>query len=133
MKKQKILRIMTILLPLAAALLSALPWAVKLNFATPEERLVEYFSAFSMTPVGYAVWGAMAGGIGAIVLTVLAVVTVFKEDAGITNAMLTIAMIAAVMCLSTTLFGNMTILGGIITALLAADAVLLYYLKKQTP
>lgn len=123
MKKQKVIRILTILLPLAAALLSALPNVVKMNWMG---GYTTYCSAYDMVPVGYAVWGPFGGAMGAIVLTVLAVVSVFKEDKGIENAMLVIAVIAALLSLSAVLFGNMTIPGCVITALLAADAVVLY-------
>ena len=132
MKSKKFPQVLQILLPLIAAILSATPWAVKLNFAPgPGETLVMYYSAFDMTPVGYAVWGAMGGGIGAIVLTVLAVVSAVKQDANVKGAMLTISIIAALLSLSTALLGAMTLTGGIITALLAADTLVLYLTKRE--
>lgn len=127
MKSRKLLRVLTVILPLAAAILSALPNAVKLNFATPDETVVAYYSAFDMTPVGYAVWGAFGGAVGAIVLTVLAVVSLLKKDEELKKAMFTIAVIAAVVSLSTVILGNMTLTGGVITALLAINAGALYF------
>ena len=127
MKKQNILRVLTIFLPLAAALLSALPNVVKMNWMG---GYTTYCSAYDMVPVGYAIWGPFGGAMGAIVLTVLAVVSVFKADKGIRDAMSVISVIAALLSLSAALFGNMTVPGGIITALLAADAVVLYCSRK---
>lgn len=131
MKKRKLLTLLTIFLPMAAALLSAMPNAVKLNFATPDETIVEYFSGYSMMPVGYAVWGAFGGAVGAVVITLLGAVTAIRKGKGIINAMFIIALIASALSLSTALFGCMTAVGGIITALLIAEAGLVYYIRES--
>lgn len=128
MKSKKLFPVLLILLPLLAAVLNALPNAVRLNWM---DGYTTYCSGYSLLPVGYAVWGPMGAGIGAIVLTVLGVVSALKKDEKLMNAMFTIAVIAALLALSAALFRNMTLTGGIITALLTADAVLLYFAKNR--
>ena len=68
MKRNKLLSVCTIALPVAAAILSALPNVVKMNWMGGR---VTYCSAYSMVPVGYAVCGPFLASVAAIVLTVM--------------------------------------------------------------
>lgn len=131
MKKRKFWSILLILLPLIAAVLNALPNAVKLNFATPERTLPTYFSGYSMVPVGYACWGAMIAGVGGIVLTVMGIIAAVTNNGKLRGRMQGIAMAAALMGLTMLPMGNMTLVGAIVTALLAAEALLISYLKNR--
>jgi len=50
-------KIMSALCMLIAVILMALPFGVPMTFAPgPKERVVRYFSYFSMVPVGYGNW-----------------------------------------------------------------------------
>ena len=131
MKKCNLTSFLLVFLSAVAATLNALPNAVKLNFAaSPEEIITSYFSGYSLVPVGYAVWGAMAAGIGAIALTLLGIAGAVKWNAELRKWMLWIAVVSVVMSMTTLLFGAMTAIGGVITVLLAVEAVLLYFRKE---
>ena len=131
MNKKKLWNFLLILLPLAAAVLNALPNAVRLNFATPEKVLPSYFSGYSPVPVGYACWGAMLAGIGAIVLTVMGIIAAVTDNGKLRGWIQGVAVAAALMGLTMLPMGNMTLVGWLVTGLLAAEALLIGYLKKR--
>lgn len=128
MKNRKVWNIVTILLPLAAALLSALPNVVRMDWFG---GFTTYCSAYSLVPVGYAVWGPMVAAISSIGLIVLGIVNVSRSSSKLRNWMIGIAATAVILELVTAILSNMTAVGGIITALLAVDAVLLCITKYR--
>ena len=130
MNKRKLCDLLAVALPGAAAILNALPSAVKLKFSDPYDVIISYFSGYSMVPVGYACWGAMAAGVGSILLTVLGAVGLVKKSETLTKWMFGIAVVSLVMRLTTALMGNMTLIGGIISVLLGAETALIYYIKN---
>lgn len=125
--KKKLLRGCRILLPVAAALLSAMPNVVKMNWMG---GTASYESAFSMIPVGYAVWGPFLAAMGAVVLTVLSVVTAIRKNRGLENAMFVISILGALCGLSAAIFGNLTALGALISLLLALEGVVVRRMRK---
>lgn len=125
MKKGTVMRLLAILLPVAAGL-SAMNNVVKLNWMGGE---VSWFSAYSLIPVGYAVWGPFLAAVGAIVLAVLGVVHFLCRKAGIRKAMFIISIVSALCGLSAGIFGNLTALGVLISALLALETLPVAWLE----
>lgn len=119
MKKHKILQLLGVALPLAAALLSALPNVVKMNWMGGETT---YCSAYSLLPVGYAVWGPFLAAMGTIVLAVLGGVSFLLDFSRFQKPMFVIAFLAALCSLSAVVFGNLTATGCVIALLLALEA-----------
>ena len=119
MKRNRFLSVCTIALPVVAAILSALPNVVKMNWMGGR---VTYCSAYSMVPVGYAVCGPFLAAVAAIVLTVLGAVLARRKTAGLRTAVRMIALAAALCGVSPAIFGSLTPLGGLISLLLALDA-----------
>lgn len=105
MKRNRFLSVCAIALPVAAAILSALPNVVKMNWMGGR---VSHCSAYSMLPVGYAVCGPFLAAVGAIVLTVLGAVLALHKTAGLRTAVRMIALVAALCGLSPAIFGNLT-------------------------
>ncbi|MBE6975921.1 MAG: hypothetical protein E7439_01830 [Ruminococcaceae bacterium] len=127
--KKNLIRICLLLLPGCAALLNALPKAVMLRFAGPEQSFYEYFSGFDLLPVGYAVWGPMLAGVSAAILAVLGAIALYKPTKTLKKWMLGLAAFGCVMSLSPMILGTLTPIGGIVATLLAAEAVTLWFFK----
>ena len=119
MKRKRFRSVCAIALPVATAILSALPNVVKMNWMGGR---VTYCSAYSMLPVGYAVCGPFLAAVAAVVLTVLGAALAWRKTAGLRMAARIIAIVAAICGLSPAIFGNLTLLGSLIALLLALDA-----------
>lgn len=131
MKNQKMLDLIPVILSAAAAILMVTPNAVLMRFGTENGTLYKYVSGFSMLPVGYGIWGAMATGVCSVVLTILGTVNIIKGSAVLRKWMFGISILALLMCLSLLFFGSMTFIGILVSVLLAAQTVLLYYSRKS--
>ena len=127
--KTNLIRICLLLLPGGAAFLNALPKAVMLRFAGPEQSFYEYYSGFDLLPVGYAVWGPMLAGASAVILVVLGAIALVKPGKIMRKWMLGLAIFGCVMSLSPAILGTLTPIGGVIAVLLAAEAVTLWLFK----
>ena len=123
--------VISVILSTGAAVLNATSRVVQMRFATGEYTLYDYASGFSLLPVGYGIWGAMAAGIAAIVLTVLGILNCVKGGARLRRWMLGIAIFALVMILSLLIVGSMTFISFIIAVLLTCDVAVLYYMNKE--
>ena len=126
MKRDRFLSVCTIALPVAAAILSALPGVVRMNWMGGR---VTYCSAYSMVPVGYAMCGPFLAAVAAIVLTVLGVVLACRKTAELRVAMWIVALAAALCGLSAAIFGNLTPLGGLVSLILALDAAVVHQIR----
>ena len=127
MKNRKLMNILSVIVPMAAAVLNAMPNAVKMNWFG---GYTTFCSGFSMIPVGYAIWGPMLAGLSAIGVCVLAVFCVFRESAPRKKWMLGLSVFAAVMSVTPLLFGSLTLTGGAVAALMAAEGALVYVTRK---
>ncbi|MBP3672684.1 MAG: hypothetical protein J6J18_02515 [Oscillospiraceae bacterium] len=123
--------IISVILSAGAAILNATPRVVMMRFAGDGYTLYDYVSGFSLTPVGYGIWGAMAAGICAIVLTVLGIINCVKNSARLRKWMLGISVLALLMILSLLLVGSMTFISFIIAVLLAVETLFLYYNRNN--
>ena len=131
MKKRKLIHLLLIVLPVAAVILTGLPNAVKMKFASPDGPIYQYVSGFSLLPVGYALWGPMASGIGSGILAILGIIIAVKENDILRKCMLGFAVTSVVMSLTTAVLGCMTVIGGTVTALLAIETVLICCIRKR--
>ncbi len=127
MKKQKLLQLLSVVLPLTAALLSALPGVVRMNWMG---GYVTYCPGYSLLPVGYGIGGPFCAALCAIALTVLAAVAALCGRKRMAGPLAVVAVLATLLSLSVALFGLLTPVGGLITLLLAADAVVLILLRR---
>ncbi len=124
----KIKRIALFLLPVAAAILEALPWGVALYFANPEGEPWRYtYSYFDLTPFGYADLAPFIVAILTCVLALLGLIIMFKQTKGLKTAVIVMAGAATVLSLvPLAIFGltYLTPIGAAVTILLAADFIL---------
>lgn len=130
MKDKKLADVLTFILSAAAAVLMATPNAVLMRFANDNGTLYKYVSGFSMLPVGYGIWGAMAAGICSIVLAILGIANIIKENSILRKWMFGISVAALLMWISLLLSGSMTFVGILISVLLASETVLLWCSRK---
>ena len=127
MKKQKRLQLLSVVLPMAAALLSALPNVVRMDWMG---GYVTYCSGYSLLPVGYGIGGPFCAAVCALVLTVLSAAAMRCKRKPLAGPLTVVAVLAALLSLSVALFGLITVAGGVIALLLAGDAVVLFLLKQ---
>ena len=126
--------ILLILLPIVAAILSATPHAAVMRFMgdpATGDVILKYISGFDPLAVGYALWGPMVAGICAVCLALLGIIHWFRPRDEVRSLLLGVAAFGAVMELTTLLFGSMTFAGGVIFALLAAQAVIVFKSKDS--
>ena len=127
-------KLLLIILPAAAVILTAMPCCVVLRFMA-DPAVGGYHevcvSGFDPLAWGYAVWGPMMAGCGSVLLVILGIVGAIRGSEGLRGWMLGIALFALVMSLSAILFGGMTVICGVISALLAAESALLFLAGKR--
>ena len=131
MNDKKLMNRLLWLLPLAAAVLTALPWCAKLRFMAEDTYFFEYFSGFSLVPVGYGMWSPMMAGIGSIVLAVLGFVHERNEQPRLLRWMMSINIVAVLMSITPLAFASMTIVGSLVALCLGAEAVIVYRLREN--
>ena len=120
------------LLPLAAAVLTALPWCAKLRFFADGEYFFEYFSGYSLVPAGYGVWSYMVTGICGAVLAVLGFLHARNEQPRLLRWMMSVSIVAVLMGITPLAFGTMTIVSFLVLACLGATAVVVSRLRQDT-
>ena len=131
MKERKVMNVISMILSGGAAVLNAVPGAVLMRFAADADRtLYKYVSGFSMLPVGYGIWGAMAAGIGSVILLLLSIAGMVRDCGALRKWMFGISVFSLLMWLSLLFFGSMTFIGGFITVMLASETVLLFYCRN---
>ena len=132
MKSKKFINVLMIILPVAAVVLTALPNCVMMKFAAPypEPAYIEYCSGFSVLPVGYGIWGPMLAGVTSCALAIMAVVQLLYGSRKLCGWILGATVFGLVMSLTPMLFGMMTVIGWCISALLLAQTVFAFILKR---
>lgn len=123
MKTKKIVPMVILVFVL---ILEILPYGAVLNFANPEPWR-KTFSYFSMTPFGYANFGPFITAILTCVMIVILLVCLLKPMPKLLSACKVISIIAVVTSFTPLIFGISTysVIGGIISALLAAECLVL--------
>ena len=129
---KKLMHKLLYLLPLAAAVLTALPWCAKLRFmADGGEYFFEYFSGYSLVPAGYGVWSYMVTGICGAVLAVMGFLYARNEQPRLLRWMMSVSIVAVLMGVTPLAFGTMTIVSFLVFACLGAAAVVVYRLRQD--
>ena len=126
MKNRKLLPVLAVILPIVAALLSALPNAVRMDWFG---GFTTYCSAYSLIPVGYAIWGPMAAAVGSIVLIILGLLQIFRPGMKLKKWMIVISAGAVALNVLAAFLVSMTLIEVLITCLLGAEIILL--LQKE--
>ena len=136
MKKLRLTDVLMVVLPIAAVVLELLPYGVALNFGYPSDTgdilyKRETYAYFSLMPFGYGMFGPLLSAILTCVTAAAAVLAVAlkKNWAKAIVGLCTAAVIASV---SPLLFGlrYFTVLGAVITLLLAAEGLLILRLRR---
>ena len=128
--KARFIHLVSAVLGVAIVILNATPNCVLMRFmgdpAYGDAYYYSYHSGFSLVPVGYAVWGAMLAGIGSGVLTLLSLVGIFRDSTRLRRWQLAVTIGSLLAVLSLLIVGSMTYISGIISVILASEAVLLF-------
>ena len=128
MKNKKMLNLLRIIMPVLAVGLTAQPDAVQMNWMGGHTT---YTSGFSLLPVGYAIWGPMLAGLAAIAASIFAILYVVKGNTPLRKWLIGLSVFAAMMSLTPLVFGSLTLIGGMISVVMALEAVLMYVAGKQ--
>ena len=133
MNDKKLTNKLLYLLPAAAAILTALPWCAKLRFMAEADGayVFEYFSGYSLIPMGYGIWSPLITGICGIILAALGFAHARNEQPRLLRWMMSIAVVAVLMSLTPLFLGTMTIVGFLVFLALGAEAVVLYRLHEN--
>lgn len=131
MNDKKLINKLLYLLPLAATVLTALPWCAKLRFFEDGVYYFKYFSGFSLVPATCGVWSPLVTGVCAAVMALMGMFHAKSERPDLLRWMMTVNIVAALMSITPFAFGTMTILGFLVCVALGAEAVLLYRLRQQ--
>lgn len=136
MKKTRLTAWILIALPIAAIALELLPYGVALNFGYPSETgeigwFRETYSYFSLMPYGYGVFGPLIAAALTCVTAVTASVSVILKK-NWTKTIAVLCTVAAALSASPLLLGYryVTVLGAVITLLLAGEAVFAFRLRN---
>ena len=123
-------KILSIALPLFAIVLEALPMGAVMHFGNPDgEPFRQTFSYFNPIHWGYANFAPNLTALLTCILLVLAVVNAIKPTKRRTNAVLTVAVIAAVVSLLPLAVGTLISAG--ITLSLALTALIAFVQKRN--
>ena len=132
MNNKKLTNILLYLFPGVAAVLNAMPWCVRLQFASgPDESFYEYFSGFSLIPVGYGMWSHMLAGVCGVILLVMGLVHARNENVRVRKWMLTVSVVALLMGVTPLAFGTATAVSTLVALALGAEAAILYRLSED--
>ena len=126
MKKTKALSILRLVAVAVTLVFEILPCGAVCVFATPEERMVRYYSYFSLVPYGYANFAPLITAILTCVLLILTVISFFRAGDRVKKSVLWVSVLAAVISLCPLLLGIrfFSVVGAIISALLFSAVAL---------
>lgn len=134
MRKNLIYKLLILLVLVTVFILEFLPNGVILNFSNQgsDELIRRTYSYFSLTPFGYANFGPLLTGIVTILLMVLMVIFIFKDNVKIFNFIKTASIIAVIFSLMPLLLGinYFSLIGMVISALLQIIGILVFLYKK---
>ena len=129
---KRLARFLLVLIPVAILLLALHPLGLRVHFEDPTAGAHDVYYPY------YAAMIAQYGNLGPLVtlvltglLGVLAGITAAKENFFLRKMMLVAAVVAVAASLLNIIYGSMTVIGGVITGLLALHAVLSWYTARQ--
>ena len=129
---RKYIRWIMLLLPAAVIVLAARPDSVQMVFMgdpSIDKEIYVYSSAFSMLPVGYAVWGPGIGALSAVVSAILMVINAIHPRKGLCSAIFWLAVVGVV-AEASLLFGMMNGFAWFFLMLFLFQATIAWYLRK---
>ncbi|ADU75569.1 MAG TPA: hypothetical protein DEF39_12720 [Hungateiclostridium thermocellum] len=124
-------KIMSALCMLIAVILMALPFGVPMTFAPgPKERVVRYFSYFSMVPVGYGNWFPIITAFLSVIIVLLLLAGMKKVNTGNTVEILLIICIISQLLLWL-LFNSVSAVGVCVMVLHIIVFILQMFQKRK--
>ena len=130
---RKYIRWLMLLLPLAVIVLAARPDSVQMRFmGDPSlgKEVYVYSSAFSMLPVGYAIWGPGIGAVSAVVSAILMVINGFRPRKGLCTGIFWLAIVGVLAEASLLLFGMMNGFAWCFLLIYLLQGTIAWYLRK---
>lgn len=120
-------KIISIICMLFAIILMAIPYGVAMTFAPgPSERVINYYSYFSMIPLGYGNWFPIIAAFLSIAVLLLILLSIKKSNTGkMIQVCLAICIITSI--LSWLIFDSISIVG------VAVAIIHVIVLVLQTP
>lgn len=121
-------KLLSVLLPVAVLLLALHPQGLKVHYADPTAGAHDVgYPYYTAVAVQYGNWGPAITLTLSGVLAVLGIMTVSKEKPFLRKMMLVTAIIAVLASLINILYGSMTFIGGVITALLVVECAVCWH------
>lgn len=121
--------------PIAALILEIMPYGAVLVFApSPAERVRKTYSYFSMIPFGYANFSPLITALLTVSLIVFALVCTLRSSDKLLKPICIVSGAVFVVSLLPLIFGAeyFSVVGGIISLLLAGEFSLSLYMKKAS-
>ena len=130
---RKYIHWMMLLLPVMVIALAARPDSVQMIFmgdpSTGKDVYV-YSSAFSMLPVGYAIWGPGIGALAAVASAILMVINAIRPRKGLCTGIFWLAIVGILAEASLLLVGMMNGFATCFCILYLFQATIAWYLRK---
>ncbi len=129
-------RFLSLICPITALICEILPYGAVLNFWNPEgEPFRETFSYFDMTPFGYANFAPLITAVLTCIILIVTVFFIIKPKRTAAKILAVLSLIASVISLMPLLYGLsfFSPVGAVISAVLAANTVLMLYMCKTDP
>lgn len=126
-------RFLSLICPLIALVCEILPYGAVLNFWNPEgEPFRETFSYFDLTPFGYANFAPFITAILTCIIMIITIIFIIKPKRTASKILAILSLIAAVISLMPLLYGLsfFSPVSAVISASLAANTVLMFYIRK---
>ena len=130
---RRFVRWVMLLLPVAIIALAARPDSVQMVFMGDpaiDKEFYVYVSAFSMLPVGYAVWGPGIGALAAIASAILMVINGIRPRKGLCTGIFWLAVVGALAEASLLLVGMMNGFATCFLILYLFQATIAWHLRK---
>lgn len=132
-------RLLYLILPVVTVILELLPYGAVLNFMRPSVdgttigHFRELYSYFDLTPFGYANFAPFLTAIVTCIVLAMLIIYGLTGKPGVARVARNVLAVAAVLSLGPLLFGISfySLVGGLITASLAAELLLLHRGLRQ--
>lgn len=119
-------RWITMVLPIIALCLEILFKGAVLHYASPYEKITEYYSYFSLIPYGYANFGPLITAVLTCVLIVLSVVFFISGAAVLSKILMGVSIAAVITSMLPLLYGAdyVTVVGILISVCMVIEMIL---------
>ncbi len=118
-------------LPLLALILELLPWGVTMRFANPDGAAhITKTCYFDLMPFGYANFGPLLTAVFTCILLALLLIGLAVKKQKLLRVCTVLAIAATVTSVLPLLYSSYTVIGGLITACLAGEVIVLAGRKR---